>query len=373
MISPSKTFRKGKQRQGFTLVEIILASSIFAVVTLIGVTVFINVIRIQHRISLENAIYEDGRFMMERIAREIRQNTVDYEEYYRKVITPAQTYGKRYGCYASRFYNPEANGDLGAYCSMSSGSPSLPYFPYTKLVQNDPGCVVDKTTLDMNTGQNPYTGAFGSNNNIINANAFCDAYTYGGTCPPILPAPYEQGELYLINSKGTEKTFIAQKKVNTAPEEYALSLLRLKGEDADTDGLVEKWVNGPTYLCDPQFDCTGISATDPNLTLEKSLVSANAADLYKGFVPISPMRTNLTSLKFYVSPIEDPRKAFAETDPNDGIQQQPHVTIVMSLQPAASELTNFAGDTPTVTIQTTITSRVYNEVRSYMGKKCEDL
>ena len=30
--------------------------------------------------ALENAIYEDTRFMMQRISREIRQNTVDYED-----------------------------------------------------------------------------------------------------------------------------------------------------------------------------------------------------------------------------------------------------------------------------------------------------
>jgi prepilin-type N-terminal cleavage/methylation domain-containing protein len=75
-------YRNGKK--GFTLVEIIIANSLFSSVSLIGVGIFINITRVQRRIYLENAVYEDGRFLMARLSREIRLNAIDYGEYYRE-------------------------------------------------------------------------------------------------------------------------------------------------------------------------------------------------------------------------------------------------------------------------------------------------
>ena len=126
-----------RKARGFTLAEVLIAATIFTIVSLVGVTVFVNVIRIQHRVFLENAIYEDARVMMERISREIRSNTVDYEEYYSKASTydiafdplpsldlngmKENPYGTMYGCCAKRFYNPGAGGPeqggFGAYCN----------------------------------------------------------------------------------------------------------------------------------------------------------------------------------------------------------------------------------------------------------------
>ena len=125
--------RRLRRKKGFTLVEVIIASSIFTIVSLIGVTVFVNVTRIQKRISLENAMYEDGRFMMERLAREIRENTVDYEEYYNKNVEGSVQYGQEYGCYSTRFYNPGSAGGvdnvpsngLGAFCSSNPIVPGM--------------------------------------------------------------------------------------------------------------------------------------------------------------------------------------------------------------------------------------------------------
>lgn len=69
-----------------------------------------------------------------------------------------------------------------------------------------------------------------------------------------------------------------------------------------------------------------------------------------------------------MAPLEDPRKAFAETDAALQIQQQAHVTIILTVQPSRNALTAYEGQTPKVTLQTTVTSRVYNEVKSYYNK-----
>ncbi len=363
---PSIFVQRFTSRFGFTLVEIILASSIFAVVGLIAITVFVNVIRIQQRVNLENAIYEDARFMMERIAREIRRNTVDYEEYYNKLVEN-QPYGHNFGCYASRFYHPGSagfgvgTGDFGALCN--DGTPATP------------NCVIDKTTLDINTGTNPFEG------NIFHvpfdpnqADAFCDQQFGGSVSSCGNLSESLQPELYLIDSRGTEKTIFALKNITSNPSDFVLAMLRLDGEDNDKDGIRESWTRSTcvnrTYCCAPGFSCPAnpldaFTASGNIGPLEVSQTYQNGTLTYVGFVPISPSRTSIKSLRFLIAPLEDPRKAFGEDSGN--IQQQPHVTVVMTVEPASSALKNYQGARPSITLQTTITSRVFNEVKSFSG------
>lgn len=355
MITPVQLLRRIRERKGFTLVEVIVASSVFVAVSIIGVTVFVNVMRIQRRIILENAIYEDARFMIERIARDIRYNTIDYEEYYR-AAEGTLLHGENFGCYAERFYNPGSDTVIGALCNDA-----------TPLV---PGCVVNKNTLDVNTGQNPYI----QDPPIAStaANALCDQPNHGDINCSLGSSEYsvEQSQLFLINPEGTEKTYIGRKQVNSLPPdpEHAVALLKLTGQDNDKDGIAEDWYDVPPAsdyepFCSAGFDCPAATITNLDDNLD-----GTEGGVYQGFVPFTPLRTDVTQLRFYISPVEDPRKAFAETITTEEIQQQPHVTVVMTVKPAVSELQGFAGDPPEVTIQTTITSRTYNEVKSYLGK-----
>jgi len=355
-----RDFRKGKK--GFTLIEVIMATSLFTIVSMIGVTVFTDVARVQRKLYLESALYEDGRFLMERLSREIKQNTIDYDEYYNRNVSGG-AFGQYFSCYATRFYNPGINSigttdDIGATCTAPAASAG--FSPVEK-----PGCVIDKDTLDVNTGQNPYMGM-----NIPNpANAFCDPNYPPATACTIDATLHKRDQLYLIDAKGKQKTIFALKKINATPVENALSMIRLDGVDANKDGIAETWYD-PTfadYHCDPAFDCAPANFAPSNKLEETLDASTDAAKLWQGFVPISPLRSKIKSLYFFVSPLEDPRKAFAETDPAVRILQQPNVTIIMTLEPAASQLTGFAGKAPFLTLQTAVSSRVYNEVKSYTG------
>lgn len=391
--------RSLRSRRAFTLIEVLIAASIFTIVSLIAINVFVNVIRVQRRVSLENAVNEDARVMMERIAREVRANTVDFEEYYNKAadfemglfgMMPGldlygpkhNPYGNRYGCYAKRFYNPGTkpgdanlngpeNGGFGAFCNDGVATP-----------ETSPDCVVDKRTLDKNTGQNPFIGysTLPLNGDPKVANAFCDQNQAGAgdnNCSNDEPNHNLQNELYLINAKGTQKTFLARKEItNGLSPEHALALLRLSGQDQDKDGVTEVW-RACNAALDPKntFCCaTGFDCSDPAMkTIESTLLFD--ANLYKGFVPISPTRSNVVALKFLVAPLEDPRKGFAETDSVLNVQQQPRVTILLTVQPSQESLSGFDGKIPSVTLQTTVTSRVYNEVKSYYikaGTVCEN-
>jgi len=350
-----KNFKKSR---GLTLVEILVAVSLFSTVGLMALTVFINITRIQGRLALENAIYEDARFMMERISRAIRNNAIDYEEYFNKGVSPTNEYGKLYGCYAAQFYNPgqgvaagvevPGTGKLGAQCSDGS-------------LYNGQECVVFKPSIDINTGMYPYRGA--SMPVPIDSTAFCPQYLNGPLASCTVSTSATKPELYLINKDGTVKTFFAKKIVKKIPsnDEFALAMFEKMSVDKNSDGINETWkgcaLDNP-LCCTSEYDCKDL------VTLESSLTSG---DVYKGFVPLSPLRSNVTKLEFQIMPTEDPRKAFAEPS----YISQPRVRITLSVQPSAAQLNRFGNppkaDIPTIVLQTTVSSRIQSEVKSYLG------
>lgn len=348
-----------KCQRGLTLIELLVSISLFTAAGLLVMTVFINIIRIQGRLNLENAIYEDGRFMMERISRAARNNTIDYEEYFNKAMGPGVSpagnqYGDLYGCYAAQFYNPGDDptvspGHLGAYCNDNT-------------LYSGQECVVYKPSVDLNTGLFPYLGKVGG----VSSNAFCPK-TDGASCTWTASNSYQQPQLYLINKDGNSKTIFALKKVKSSPtDEYALAEVEIQGEDVNHDGVTEKWRGcaSNTYCCKSGYNCQVVGMT----SLEQYLAPTvfDSTKIYTGFVPISPLRTAVTGLKFTISPADDPRKAFAK---GGGTMVQPKVTISLTVQPSAVELAKFGNptDIPTLTLQTTISSRVQSEVKSYLG------
>jgi type II secretory pathway pseudopilin PulG len=361
-------FRKSKQ--GLTLVELLVAVSLFSAVGLMVVTLFINVTSIQARLSLENAINEDARFMMERISRAVRNNAVDYEEYFNKAMEPDNQYGDLYGCYSAQFFNPglgEAGNEAstpgvhGAFCYNNS----MAFVAYT----GQDNCVVYKPSVDINTGQLPYKGAPGT---LRASNAFTPSYLKGVASVP--KQLNQVKELYLIDKTGQRKTIFSRKSTNGGA--YALSLLELNGKDENNDGVHEKWreCNGSpgTFCCESSYDCTSGLGISWN-TLEDTLnLTTSSGDYYSGFVPISPMRTNITNINFQISPGDDPRKAFASNNIT-----QPMVRISLTVQPSPDQLTRYGNpsgaDIPTLTLQTTVSSRIQSEVKSYLGSGTENI
>jgi type II secretory pathway pseudopilin PulG len=358
-------------QEGQTLIELLVAIGLFATVSLLALQVFVNVTRIQGRIALENAIYEDSRFMMERITRAIRNNAIDYDEYFNKGLDSANQYGDLYGCYAAQFYNPgtgkpvtpkdpshlnDTPGMLGALCNDDAA------------YQGQDNCVVYKPSVDLNTGVFPYTGYPNNTTTKDSSNAFCPKI-YNGACT-VNSAQQSVQELYLIDKDGKIKSIFAKKKIKnfgSGKDEYALGFLKLAGKDSNNDGITEQWRNcggAKTFCCASGFDCKD---SDKVGTLENTLDGV-ANGIYTGFVPISPLRSNVADLRFTISPTEDPRKAFAE---GQSVVAQPEVNIVLTVRPSQDQLNKYGNfdisDIPTITLQTTVSTRIQSEVRNYLG------
>ena len=338
---------------------------------------YVTAFRVSARANLENQVLSDARYLMARLADTIGENAIDYEEYYsREVLNSLDVatygYGQHYGAYGTNFYHPgrKSDGgvgvfpdDIGVYCN-SDGDGDGSNDEWTSAS----GCTIDKRTEDKNTGKNPYVGRTSEGKE---ATAFCDEMRAGGDCGNV--DEYVAEELYLISPDGYKKTIFALEKINDMPS-YALSAAILQGFDTDNDNIADQ------FDCDTTqgFDCTGeenddvVEDADGNtlyrVPLPADLTTTDDADYHaQNFIPVTPLRLNITSVKFYVTPKEDPRRAFDE--PTTSVQQQPHVTIVMEFKPNPDLVQGAAAqEFKTLRLQETVVSRVREVPKSPVSR-----
>ncbi|MFC1615933.1 type II secretion system protein J [Patescibacteria group bacterium] len=358
--------------KGLTLIEVLIATAIFAITTTIAVSILLDVVHLEKKSSIQNVIYEDAQLIMQLISKEIQNGTIDYEEYFSIHVVQGGSdafYGINYGAYASRFYDPGLSQkvgfddlsnptNLGVECSVPDVDTDL-----------DICEIVYTLSGDRNTGQNPfYTDPY----NPGLSNAFCDKGK--GHCGDFLN---KFNELYLIDSTGTRKTILATKE-GLSTYDSILSIMRMKGHDFDQNGVID------TFVCEDEFNCIGDSEDEigkladilsylPFINSQTDIANlgirlphqsylSNSFTLSSGqFVPLSPLRSSIKDLIFVINPIEDPYRAYAESD----VQVQPSVTIILTLDLSEASKEEYPGDFNPVTLQTNVAAGVVTNINSY--------
>ena len=355
--------------QAVSIVELIIAMTIFLVLITTGLTMVSQVSKAAKKVEMEEYLTTEGQALLEKIAREIQVSAIDYEEYYSRQVLGALNYGANYGEYHKQFFNPgnpnstpsalppkgPEIGGYGAYCADGITAYPGP-IPASIIVP----CYPFLDTFDFEVGAHPFTGDPSNPSPEPEiANALCEG-TSANNCSSTLLL-HEVDELYLINKAGNQKIIIAVEEGGTT-EADAVAILSLTGTDNDGDGIVESWT------CDPEFDCT---TTTPH----SDDISDGRDDIV--FIPYSPKNLDIQWLKFYISPIEDPFKGYNEisSDVFESVQQQPRVTIVMNAKyqlydktgaPVSfTRTTDYIGDPPEITFQTTVGTGVTNEIPAY--------
>lgn len=350
-----------KNKKGLSLIEVLIAISLFTVAALISSRILIDIAQLEKKSSIQNAIYEDLRMVLQQLTNEIQNGTIDYEEYYNYYViqnggaVDNVFYGVNYGLYGSRFYDPGKSldgavtnnpDDLGMECS----------FPNPL---GDEECeVVYTLSTDLNVGHNPFYGE------EEDSNAFCD--NGRGQCP----GNVETDHLFLIDNTGTKKTIIAPKQIAGG---MALGLIRMVGQDLDQNGIID------TFSCMEEFNCDALVPTAPLMPLEVLFPGENkyaniripkksdlAIPFSSGtlgttqFMPISPLRSSIKA-KFIISPLEDPYKAFGE----ENMQLHPSVTIILTVDLSEETKKDYPGTFQQLTIQTTVAAGVIGRIDSY--------
>ncbi len=360
-----------KNIRGISLVEVLIAISLFAFVAVASSDVLVDSTKFERKSSIADAVYYESQIMMHKLTKEIQTGTIDYEEYYNYCVIQGAGaggdvyFGINHGVYGSRFYDPGKSldglatknpKDLGLECSYPSGGGSECEVVYT-------------LSTDLNTGQNPFYGIAGD------STAFYDNGVPGcGTTG-------EVDHLFLIDNTGTQKTIIARKRIGD--DDWSVGLVRMRGLDIDQNGIVD------TFTCLDEYDCygtndpTGLAANIAlpyfdligKTTLEVVIDDVNPItvpqestldDIFDKsgatqFFPISPLIANIEDLQFIINPLEDPYKAFAES----GAEIHPSVTIILTMGLSEEAEEAYPGDFDSITVRTTVSTGVLGRIETY--------
>jgi prepilin-type N-terminal cleavage/methylation domain-containing protein len=339
--------------KGFTLIELTIALVVLTMLSIFAGRIYLNYTNSSRDLKAANLVYDEARYLMERIVREVRQNGIDYEQYFNQnVMIPL-------------------NGGVGSYtdnyCSYSS-------FFY------DNGLDGDVTTLEDNESR-------GTRN--VEREGAIDLFF-----PPSPPNPDPaaavkpiEKELYLINIGGNKRTILTRVEKTVGTDTIGkVAVLKLDGEDfgqdhidgrnpkndnppvtdfncspdeGENDGLIDTWLCAPDFPC--KKDVTISVPTNPLCEGYAHLAVNDPTNPNHSFVDISPNAINVVDLKFIIAPMDDPWKAYNMKD----VQIQPHVTIQLTVE-SSPKLTGstLGARKPSVTLTSTVTARNYSEITS---------
>jgi prepilin-type N-terminal cleavage/methylation domain-containing protein len=399
-------------KKAFTLIEVIVVIGIFSIVSIVSINTFLTTFKVSQKTNIENIILNDARFIMSQITRAVESNTLDYEEYFSHCVMSEdcpnmlykfptfketnwidarnQPFGLNYGMYNWQFFyggtTPILKHDgFGTICQVSLDE----YVDYP-----NPNCVTGPLldSEDIDTGQNPNLyrdassapekgTAFCTDNvyqlfNKVSANGGIDTSASRLSCLGSdfdydNLGSYMMDELYLIDESGNNKTILALETINSGKDKALSRIEMTKAYQAKT----ENNINMPlfAFTCSDGYQCTGqTSDTADSLgsfALEQTVLSplrydpyvyTEGEDIFSDFVPISPLRVNIKSLKFLVAPLEDPRRSFSESAGNTKIQ--PIVTVFVELEPSSEFKSPFLSKNFNLKLQTTVTSGIIKEV-----------
>lgn len=332
---------------GFTLVEVLIALTLSGLLLTVLISTFFDTYVFSQEMAVRTSLLSDSKILLDTMAQEIRDGKVDFEEYFQQCVViddgyhcpndsdllagvdEFDTYGEGHGLYEWQFYDggifydssgvQKADG-VGALCQKpdSFGGFELSRVP-------DPDCVSGSLSYSEDFNEGVFGGASSSAICSVNYQPFSSAVGElqskigNGACNATLSKNIFN-ELYLVNNDETKKTIYAREKVSE--NGYAVSKLEMVADGAVSGGGLEL----VDYVCADSYNCTGPNGVDRTDLSEKD----PGEDILDNFVPVTPLKVTVEDLKFIISPVEDPWKAYGEFSQN--AQVPPRVTILMTLK-----------------------------------------
>lgn len=281
-----------------------------------SVTAFMQILMAQRKADLGRIVYEEARFLMEKMVKEIRNNTVDYA-----------------------FYYLEQNRNTG-----------LNYYDYLKEPSFRSNSIVKIVSKqDMLAVVSP--------DGKIRTMFWRDGNLSTGSNEPADPVSMDK-EIYRLVTK--KMTYLNANNPLPTPiptPQPKESFKSIPPEDPFKPGNIDmKW---GWYAASPY--------TDANANNEPERI-------HKNWSPTSSADVTIDELHFFISPQQDPHQFWDTStisNPEEQAslltnQRQPQVTIVMKVSPIGKRMRGIPGNPPTISLQTTISSRFFHPVH-YQG------
>jgi len=318
-----------------------ISITVLGLIMAISSSIYVNFFGSMRNLKAANNVYGEARFLMERVVREVRNGTIDYEEYYHQNLRK-NLLGEAHDAVRNETYAQE-------YCDYS-----LQF--YGEGDDNEIGTFDDEPTGELAVGALPAIGRL-------------DGFTR-------IPSPI-QNDLFLININGNERTYL--KRIEKEVDGQIIGkvgILKLVGGDfgmdhidafaststncspdlGENDGRIDTW------LCEDGFNCTPVitlTVEGCNGVAGHTIVSDPNNPDENSFVDITPASLDIVDIKFIVSPMDDPRKAFNMNE----VQIQPHVTVKIIARANPLMAAQFRTEQiPDIILESTVSARAMNEI-----------
>ncbi len=302
------------KKSGFTLVELLIAIGISAVFISAASQVFGQIYLAQKKVEVSQSLYDESRFLMERLIKIMRENTIDYDRYFEEVgpdVGDCSDFDSRQTPASASNTNNQAN-------RTELGYPTIFYWD-----TNDDE-IQDQNLggVDLVSDPDPCTIAF------------------SGT----------QTVLYLINANRTIRTLVQKNSDNR------IEIQRQLGADRNGDGIVDFWSSTVGDIC--QIEDPLSVGTFYNVSGNES--DESFCEIAHEATTISPQIIFVDAITFNPTPDRDPFLSFRVTE------SRIHPSIFVSMETSLNNPTryNFSDtDKPWILLQTTTSSRLFGNTR----------
>jgi hypothetical protein len=318
---------------GMTLAELLVGAAIFSILMGAATSAGIMVFQGKTKIEYTNELYSETQFLMERLIREVRVNTIDYAEYFSRNLRNIDIAKGAYSEKAGLSSNEENYGENPGLYEMF-----FYYIPDSTLPKND---VSESNFSWKNEDRNRDVnlGIFNTGANSENDYAVEDYTLPSAEYFSSLGDTEEVEGLYLISGDGKTKTVFRHafiEKTDTIDESGQIEMLKMILVKNASEKY--EWVNHSDF-------------PDKN-------------DGKKGFISITPPNIVVSKFNFILSPFDDPHKAFAKPVSDDGVtvKIQPHVILQMSCKLAEKNARATLGQNNEFSLQSSAVSRIYHNV-----------
>ncbi len=318
MITLDEMNIKNKKFAGFTLIELMVASTIAAIVLVVSFALIGNIYFARKQIRVAQNFYSEARFLLEKIVTISRENTIDYDRYFEEVgpnPSNCSSFNSNQIAFAKNKDNSiNNNNDLTNRKKLTY--PNIFYWKISDDLYRNLGGMKPDGSVD------PCAQAFHSDNSN-----------------PLTV-------LYLINKERNIRTAIklVGNRIQTSVE---------LGVDTNHDGEADLWSSNT------RWDNNNICIVDGTVLKKQTLIQdEELCNQAHDFTNISAKNLQVSSFNFTPYPDRDPYLNFR----NDDVQVHPNIFLYMKVDLANFEDFGFENQ-PTITMQTSVSSRVYGNNR----------
>lgn len=344
------------KNKAFTMIEMLLTISVFSIIMVIIVNIYISMVGLKYNIQAKQNLLESSYFVMERLNILLKDYTIDYEEYFNRSAVwcswgnPFDTFdwnvGRDWYCKDFTAYGNRnsflANTGMFAnyYCSSMTTEP-IPYQVYKNVLLDQWSGCYNSLVWYQSYGQYKYQFIDMKDDSdytkwVVNDDDDENLWIW----PRAIFDQDNVKELYLISQNGTKRLLLRRNLVNSWDFNgtggvgdienelgYTIQILKLRWFDAwdnhdfDTnsssgvyDGKIDTWA------CDYSqwFTCAG-SGVWNNIYSGYKL----AEDENDGRKNLFDRNLTISDRNISISPTKNPDYSFAENE----LQINPYFTI----------------------------------------------